>query len=201
MAPKTIFSAEDVANAAFEVVRKNGFKDFTARRVAEELNSSTAPVYSCFRSMEELRQEVMKRGEKLVLEYTMRPYTKSVFLNMGTGLVLFAQENRELFRVLMLESGENRELLNHFITTLADELNRDELISLLPKKERRAVMKRMGVFAHGYAALLCAGILDDISKKTAIKTMYDMGRDVIDVALMKAGIKKSLDDEILKKLK
>lgn len=194
MPPKIIFSRDDVVNAAFDIVRKSGLRDFTARRIAECLNSSTAPVYSYFNSMDELRQEVMKMGEKLVLDYTMRPYTKSVFLNMGTGLILFANENRELFRVLMLDNSESRDLLEDFMDTLEEELRRDELISLLPQKERRDIMTRMGIFAHGYASLVCVGIIEDVTKNTAIKTMYEMGRDVIDIALMKAGIKKTLSE-------
>lgn len=191
MPPKTIFLREDVINAAFELAKKSGFRDFTARRVAEELNSSTAPVYSCFKNMEELREEVLLRGEKLALEYTLKPYTKSVFLNMGTGFVLFAQENRELFRVLILESPETRGILKQFMKSLYAELVKDELISQLPEEDRKEVLRRMGIFSHGLASLICVGIHNDLAKNEAISIMYNMGKDVIDVALIKAGIKKS----------
>jgi len=191
MPPKTIFLREDVINAAFELTKKSGFRDFTARRVAEELNSSTAPVYSCFKNMEELREEVLLRGEKLALEYTLKPYTKSVFLNMGTGFVLFAQENRELFRVLILESPETRGILKQFMKALYAELVKDELISQLPEEDRKEVLRRMGIFSHGLASLICVGIHNDLTKNEAISIMYNMGKDVIDVALIKAGIKKS----------
>ncbi len=194
MPPKTIFLKEDVVNAAFELVKKSGFRDFTARRIAEELNSSTAPVYSCFRNMDELREEVLARGEKLALEYTMKPYTRSVFLNMGTGFVLFAQENRELFRTLILESPETRGMLEQFMKALYAELVRDELVSQLPENYRKEVLRRMGIFTHGLASLICVGIHDDVTKNEAISIMYNMGKDVIDMALMKAGIKKNFTE-------
>jgi len=188
MPPKAVFNRDDIITTAFEIVKKSGFRDFSARKVADELHSSTAPVYSYFSSMDDLKSEVLERAEKLMLEYTMKPYTKSLFLNMGTGLVLFSQENRELFRALLLESSDTRSLLEKFIKALTAELDRDELISLLPQKERREVMNRMSIFTHGFASLLCVGLIDEVSKKTAIKTMYNMGRDVIDTALIKAGI-------------
>jgi len=188
MPPKAVFNREDIITTAFEIVKKSGFRDFSARKIADELNSSTAPVYSYFSSMEDLKLRVLERAEKLMLEYTMKPYTKSVFLNMGTGLVLFSQENRELFRALLLESGETRSLLENFLKALTDELDRDELISHLPQKERREVMNRMAIFTHGFASLLCVGLIDEVSKNAAIKTMYNMGRDVIDTALKKAGM-------------
>ncbi len=190
MPPKAVFNRDDIITTAFEIVRKSGFRDFSTRKIADELNSSTAPVYSYFSSIDELKSEVLERAEKLMLEYTMKPYTKSVFLNMGTGLVLFSQENRELFRALLLESGETRSIIEKILKELTEELERDELLSLLPKKERREVMNRMAIFTHGFASLLCVGLIDDVSKNTAIKTMLNMGRDVINVALKKAGIKE-----------
>jgi len=188
MPPKAVFNRDDIISTAFEIVKKSGFRDFSTRKIADELHSSTAPVYSYFSSMDDLKSEVLERAENLMLEYTMKPYTKSVFLNMGTGLVLFAQENRELFRALLLESGETRSMLEKFLKALAVELDKDELVSLLPDKERREVMNRMAIFTHGFASLLCVGLIDEVSKNTAIKTMYNMGRDVIDTALKKAGI-------------
>ena len=188
MPPKATFNRDDIIITAFEIVKKSGFKDFSTRKIADELHSSTAPVYSYFSSMDDLKTEVLNCAENLMLEYTLKPYTKSVFLNMGTGLVLFAQENRELFRALLLESGETKSMLEKFLKALTVELDRDELVSLLPEKEREEVMNRMAIFTHGFASLLCVGLIDEVSKNTAIKTMLNMGRDVIDAALKKAGI-------------
>jgi len=188
MPPKAVFNRDDIITTAFETVKKSGFREFSARKIADELHSSTAPVYSYFSSMDDLKSEVLGRAENLMLEYSMKPYTKSVFLNMGTGLVLFAQENRELFRALFLESGETRSVIKKIRKALTDELDSDELLSQLPLKERREVMNRMAIFAHGFASLLCVGLIDEVSKNAAIKTMYNMGRDVIDIALKKAGI-------------
>lgn len=188
MPPKAVFNREDIIATAFEIVKKSGFRDFSTRKIADELGSSTAPVYSYFSSMDDLKNAVLEKAENLMFEYTLKPYTKSVFLNMGTGLVLFAQENRELFRALLLESGETRSFLERFIKALTSELHKDDLISLLPEKERSEVMNRMAIFTHGFASLLCVGLIDDVSKQTAIKTMLNMGRDVIDAALKKAGI-------------
>ncbi len=188
MPPKTVFSRDDVVNAAFEIVKKGGLNDLSARRIAEELNSSTAPVYSCFKSMDELRNEVFNKAEEMMIEYTTRPYTRSVFLNMGTGLALFARDNRELFRALLLEGSETRTVLKKFLKFLRDELVKDDLISKLPEKDRNEVMRRMAIFTHGFASLICVGLIDDVNKNMAIKTMYDMGRDVIDYAFIKAGI-------------
>ena len=45
---KPVFSREDVVAAGLALVRREGMALMTARRVADELESSTAPVYSNF---------------------------------------------------------------------------------------------------------------------------------------------------------
>ncbi len=195
MPPKTLFTREDVISSALDLVINSGFSDFSARRVADELKSSTAPVYSYFKSMDELKNEVLRRAEKIMLEYSTRTYTKSVFLNMGTGMVLFSQDYRELFRVMLLESGETRELMKNLLVELSADLDRDELVSVLPEKERQEVMRRMAIFTHGFASLICVGLIDDVSKNQVIKTMYNMGRDVISTALRKAGMSELIQED------
>ncbi|MCP4132239.1 MAG: TetR family transcriptional regulator [bacterium] len=189
MPPKTVFTREDIISAAFEIVKKGGFKDLSARKVADQLNSSTAPVYSYFSSMDDLKTEILSKAEAIMLEYSMRPYTSSVFLNMGTGLSLFSRDNKELFRALLLESNDSKEMLKNFLKSLAKELDRDELMSQLSGKYRQEVLERMAIFAQGLASLICAGMIDNVDKKFIISTMYEIGKDVIDVALIKSGKK------------
>lgn len=186
MPPKTTFAREDVVNAAFEIVREKGFRELTSRRIAERIGASTAPVYSCFSSMDELKREIMRRAEALMLEYARTRYTASVFLNMGTGLTLFARDNRELFHSMFLENSDARELVKSFFKSLEAEAEKDDLIAALPASKRVEVFNRMAMFTHGFASLICVGLIRAADKNFIIKTMYEMGRDVIDYAMFKS---------------
>ena len=59
---KTVFTREDVIAAGLKVMARDGLSQLSARRVADELNSSTAPVYSNFASMEELADAVKREA-------------------------------------------------------------------------------------------------------------------------------------------
>ena len=177
---------------AFEIVKVNGFRDLSARKIAERLGSSTAPVYSYFESMDELKRIILLKAETLMRGYLFEEYTRSVFLNMGTGVILFAMENRELFRVMFLDNNISGKFLQDFLDSLAAELYRDELVSLLPREDREEILRRMAIFAHGYASLICSGIIQNVSRKDIISTMYNMGRDVISSALVKNGIQPEI---------
>ena len=52
--PKPTYTREDVLQGALQVVRNQGLSGLSARAVAHELASSTAPVYHLFDSMDAL---------------------------------------------------------------------------------------------------------------------------------------------------
>jgi AcrR family transcriptional regulator len=183
MPPKVTFSQESVVNAAFEIVRDRGFAELSARTVADRLKSSTGPVYTSFASMEELKAAVIGKAEELLNSYALQPYTKSVFLNMGTGIVLFAQENPVLFRSMFMDAAIAVNMFENLKRTVSSHLDNDDLASRLAADDRHDVLHKLAIFVYGYASLVCVGVIQDVNKNTIIKTMLEIGRDVIDSTL------------------
>lgn len=183
MPPKVTFSQESVVNAAFEIVRVRGFAELSARMVADQLKSSTGPVYTAFASMEELKAAVIRKTEELLSSYALQPYTKSVFLNMGTGIVLFAQENPVLFRSMFMDAAIADKMFENLKQTVSSHLDKDDLASRLAPDDRQDVLNKLAIFVYGYASLTCVGVIRDANKNTVIKTMLEIGRNVIDNAL------------------
>lgn len=182
MPPKVAFSQESVVSAGLEIVREGGFALLSARTIAARLKSSTAPVYTSFASMGELRTAIIAKAEGLLNDYALRPYTKSVFLNMGTGIALFALENPVLFRSLFMDITVAAGTFENLRRTVASHLDEDELASRLTPAERLDVLHKLSIFVYGYASMICVGIVD-VDKKAITKVMLEMGRDVIESAL------------------
>lgn len=185
MPPKVKFNRDDVIEAALEVVEESGLKNLTARSVAGKLGSSTAPVYRHFTAMNQLGLEVIKRTQRLLLEYTARPYTDRVFLNMGTGVAMFACEHSLLYRVLLLEGSNYRDVVHEFLEILETELTKDQRFTCLSKEERHTLLHKMWTFTHGLASLICVGLIKDCSQDSIIETLMDVGSDVIGATMAK----------------
>ena len=132
MPPKIKFTNDDVIQAAMRVVEEKGLSSLAARNVDAFLRSSSAPVYYHFANMDDLDMCVVKETERMLLEYTSKPYSDRVFLNMGTGVVVFACEHPLLDRALMLEGGGYGEVVQDFLDTLASEMIRDNRFTALP---------------------------------------------------------------------
>lgn len=58
MPPKPRFTREEIVAAALDIVSRQGIEALTARELGEVLGNSARPIFTVFRSMEELQQEV-----------------------------------------------------------------------------------------------------------------------------------------------
>jgi AcrR family transcriptional regulator len=105
MVRKTVFTSEDVIKAGLAVMDQDGVEHLSARRVAEEMGASTAPVYSNFANMDDLVVAVKKAAVELLLELTIEKHTDNAFLNMGVGVLEFARRHPLLYSALFLHAG------------------------------------------------------------------------------------------------
>ena len=69
MPPKAKFTKEEIINAAFDIVRKNGLLSLTARTLGAKLGSSARPIFTVFTGMEEVIAEVKDCARKEYNKY------------------------------------------------------------------------------------------------------------------------------------
>ncbi|MCP4719618.1 MAG: WHG domain-containing protein [Desulfobacteraceae bacterium] len=181
MPPKIKFKKDKIIDIAFEYVRQNGWKGLTARYLSEQLNSSTMPVYSCFKSMAHLEEEVVKKAMELFLEYITTPKTEDIWIDHGVGYVMFALEEKFLFRSVFDEAHNH---LRQKYSGIIWERTGLDLSSYPPFKkltdnQTDHLRKGRWVMMHGMASLVNNGGLpiDDVKKipdivKTASKVLF-----------------------------
>ncbi len=160
MPPKAKFSREEIIEAAVAIVREEGFDALTARALGEKLGSSARPVFTVFRSMEEVQQAVTDAAKTLYREYIQRGLAeKPAFKGVGTHYILFAVKEPKLFQLLfMTEQKEVPDLLN--VLPLIDESYEQILLSVqdgygLDKAGAEKLYRHLWIYTHGIAAL-CA---------------------------------------------
>jgi len=156
MARKKQFSIDDIIEAALLIVRKKGIDYLTARSIARELGSSTMPIYSSVASMREVEEAVVKKSWEILLGYQLAPRTGDIYTDMGLGYVLFAKEEKYLFKCIHHESYEN-------INTICGEKNFElhlkrleayPLTQNFPKESKEKILFRGFLFCHGFASLI-----------------------------------------------
>ena len=179
MPPKVSITKELILEAAFEIVQEDGLKGLTARHIAKKLNCSTAPVYSTFKNMAELEEEVMKKAREMLIEYTKKEYTEIAFLNMGIGFTVFSRDNKNLYREIFLKGDRFIDLVNETDAMLYGLFKQDPQHIDIPDEIRKRLYTKMRMFAQGLASLACVGLLEDDSDEFIIEILMETGACVI----------------------
>ena len=153
MPRKTQFTAEDVVTAAFELVRQKGLVGLSAPAVAEQMGCSTMPIYSHFKNMQALEDEVIQKAWTLVVEYETRHYTGDRWIDQAMGYVLFARDERNLFDCML--AGRNLELKYEMQKRhwqyQADRLDNYEGFKDLDKDQCTRIRYARAMLSHGVA--------------------------------------------------
>lgn len=156
MPPKPRFQTEDIVNAAFAVVRREGWPGLSARSIAKELNASTSPIYAYLSSMQALEEAVVKKALEVIGAYVMTPRTGDKWIDHGLGYVLFAKEEKHLFRCINDEKHApwTREFTRTLFETLGRDLADYEPFQGLPEPTVLAIRRSRWFMVHGIASLI-----------------------------------------------
>jgi hypothetical protein len=185
MPAKSKFSAQDIINAAFEIARTEGEENCSARAIAQKLKSSTMPIYSCLNSMSELDEAVLQKAIEVLVEYETKSRTGDVFLDMGIGYIMFAKNEKHLFRMLFLsgkregKEESKKRFREYILGALLEALKGFEPLEGFTEEQRMGLIDRMWIFCHGLAMLLNNAIIDDIDEKQVSEMLLDVGIFVI----------------------
>ncbi|MCP4130561.1 MAG: TetR/AcrR family transcriptional regulator [bacterium] len=176
MPRKCKFSSKDIIDAAFSVVRKLGWDRLSANSIADELQSSTMPIYSYLKSMKNLEEEIIKKAVSLLIQYQSVSRTGDPFLDMGTGYILFAREEPNLYHCL--NDGQRFDLKRLHETynfdTLPHSLSSFPLMNGISKKQERKVLFTIWVLFHGIAVLINSS-LKNTTEHEIISFLRDTG--------------------------
>jgi AcrR family transcriptional regulator len=159
MPPKQRFSPEDVIEAAYRVVRRQGWEGFSARTIANELNSSTRPIYDYFSSMENIEAEVVKKALAYFVEFLNRNRTGDKWLDQALGYVLFASREKHLFRCINDEkhTPSQRQFSRQHWVALGEKLTADERFKDMADKTKHTIRAARWMLVHGLACLVSSG--------------------------------------------
>ena len=153
MPPKLKFTKRELIDSAFNLVRYKGWNTLSTRTLASELGSSARPIYSFFKSMDDLEEELVKRSYDLLYEYMIRKRTGDLWIDHGIGYVIFAQEEKYLYRGI-----NNEKNIKYFPVygqrawaTCTDSLSDYPRFQGLTEEQIYQIQANRLFFAHGLA--------------------------------------------------
>lgn len=157
MSPKTKFDKNAIVDAALEVAKEEGFSGITARSVAARLQSSVAPIYVNFATIDDLVDAVVERVFSISEELLTKQKGKSMFENIGKASLDFAREYPVLFRELSINPNPYMASYETIENTMLEAMAEDENMRGWTLEERRRLLLKMRVFQMGLSAMVANG--------------------------------------------
>lgn len=163
MPPKQKFDKQEIVYAAVKIFRKKGLSKITARSLAEELGSSSRPIFTVFSSMDEVQESVIVYAKNLYNEYIVQALEQELaFKAVGGAYIRFASQEPKMFQLLFM-SEQN--LDSNFVSILSSiDENSQKILSSIKKPYQLTEEKAhhlymiLWVFTHGIATLYATGV-------------------------------------------
>lgn len=172
MPPKAKFTKTEIIEAAVDIVRENGVEALTARALGARLKSSARPIFTVFRSMDEVRQAVIDSAKAIYKGYVDRGLThEHPFKGVGTQYILFAVNEPKFFQLLFMTAQKQIPDL-HGILPLIEESYEEILLSVqndhkVDKPSAEKLYRHLWIYTHGIASLcatkMCRFTAEEIS--------------------------------------
>jgi len=180
MSPREItFNRQAVLDAAVSLVREEGWERLTARRIADRLKASVAPVYSAFGSMDVLERDVLEDARRRLNDFTARTFTGTPFLNIGVGMVAFAKEEANLFRALFHTRHSYPEIIDAIHSSILERMKADPTLRVLSDESLARLLNNLSLFTIGLATSIVFERAREASTKNIIRWMKDAGNIMI----------------------
>lgn len=161
MPKATVLTKGVILNAAFEIVRKDGFEALSARSVARRLGCSVSPAYDTFGSMDGLKQEVAVKVQEEVnsMIYGYRK-TGRPFFDLGLGYAYTAHAEPVLFRAFYSKNMPGRKLDELPLNDRVMQVLRQELGDVdVPEEQLADIAVNTWIYVYGLASFIASGTL------------------------------------------
>lgn len=161
MPPKQKTDREAIIRAAVDIVRESGEQALNARSIAAKLGSSTQPIFSNFRTMDELRGALIEHAGGLCASFMQRESQRTdipAYKANGLALIRFAEEERELFKLLFMRDRRDEAISD-------DDSELKPIIEIIMRQSglseecARRLHLEMWIFVHGIASMIATNYI------------------------------------------
>ena len=178
MPPKAKYTREEIINKAFEMAREKGIDAVVARELGKELGTSSSPIFTAFKNMEELQQEVrkvaMKEFETCVADALNY---KPAFKYVGMKMIEFAMKEPKLFQLLYMREHDGSQTYAMLIDELGDTV--EVCIKAIQKdyglsvEEAQLLFRQVWLHTFGICVLLagkvCRMTQEEVSEMLSVE--------------------------------
>lgn len=178
MPPKPKYTREQIVDKAFEMTRKKGIDSVVARELGRQLGTSSSPIFTAFKNMEELQGEVRKWAMKQFESYVSDAVNHTpAFKYVGMKMIEFAMREPKLFQLLYMREHNSSQTFSMLVEELGDTVG--VCIDIMQKdydlsrEDAELLFQQTWLHTFGICVLVagkvCALSMEEISKMLSVE--------------------------------
>lgn len=163
MPPKAKYTREEIIKKAFEMTRERGIDAVVARELGKQLGTSSSPIFTAFKNMEELQTEVrrmaMREFEATISDATN--YTPALKY-VGLKMVEFATKEPKLFQLLYMREHDQSQTYEMLVSELGNIVGKCiEIMQkdyVLTRQEAELLFQQLWIHTFGICVLVAGKV-------------------------------------------
>lgn len=159
MPPTAKITKEMILNTVLLLTRERGFETVNARSIAERMQCSTRPIFTCYENMEELKHEFLEFAYEFYSRY-VSDYSDtakvSPYLVLPLSYLEFAQGETHLFKLLFINDMDLKMTEAEDFYDEADNVKRAEVFAEtigVGLERAKKIFLDLFLYTHGMAVL------------------------------------------------
>ena len=165
MPPKPKYAKEEIVLAALELVSEKGMSALTARDLGARLGTSARPIFTAFKSMEEVHDAVTAAAMNRFEEYAHKAaHAGPIFKQVGMQMILFAKEEPNLYQLIFMSPQEKaqtfEDIYGHLGPVAEECLDVIKQQYALSRSDAKALFEHVWIHTFGIGALCATGMCD-----------------------------------------
>lgn len=172
MPPKAKFTKEEIVTAAVDIIRDSGAEAITAKEIGKRMGTSTRPMFTWFKTVEELRDAATVEAWRIYNRYVEQGLSMTPpFKGYGMQFIRFATEEPSLFRLLFMRKTDQSNTMEYLKLDEHMPKVREAIMSTfhIEASEADWLYENLWIYAHGIATLCATGTLhfseEDVAQK------------------------------------
>lgn len=162
MPPKAKYTREEIIETALNIVAEKVKSALNARDLGAALGTSTRPVFTAFKNMSELIEEVKKAAMKRFESYSRNEPGVPAFKSVGMQMISFATNEPKLFQVLYMSERTQTGDFDDLFSELGDTagyciecIMRDYSLN---QEEANFLFRSLWIYTFGIGVLIASKV-------------------------------------------
>lgn len=163
MPPKAKYTREEIVEVALKLASNKGLGALTARELGAALGTSSRPIFTAFKNMGEVLDEVRKAAFVHFGDYIRSEGDGSpAFKQVGVRMISFAQEQPKLYRLLFMtekpEATTFEDVFNNLGELAPVCIDTIKFVYDLNDDDAMFLFEQVWIFTYGIGSLIATGM-------------------------------------------